>query len=82
MPAEGWPVERLRVLSGREVAEILERNGFSEVRRHGSHIVMQKVANGGTITLPVPDHHELKKGTLAAIVRQSRVAHEEFETEG
>lgn len=74
-------MERLRVLSGREAAEILERNGFAEVRHHGSHIVMQKAMNGGTITLPVPDHHELKRGTLAAIVRQSGVAREEFEAD-
>jgi predicted RNA binding protein YcfA (HicA-like mRNA interferase family) len=74
-------VERLKVLSGRDVTHILERNGFVEVRRHGSHIVMQKIVAVGTITLPVPDHHELRRGTLAAIVRQSRVPREEFEEE-
>jgi predicted RNA binding protein YcfA (HicA-like mRNA interferase family) len=71
----------LRVLSGREAVRILEHNGFVEVRRHGSHIVVQKTLDAGTITLPIPDHHELKRGTLAAIVRQSRVAREEFEEE-
>ncbi len=74
-------VERLRVLSGRDVTHILERNGFVEVRRHGSHIVMQRMVDAGTITLPVPDHHELKRGTLGAIVRQSHVPREEFEEE-
>jgi predicted RNA binding protein YcfA (HicA-like mRNA interferase family) len=74
-------VERLKVLSGRDVTHILERNGFVEVRRHGSHIVMQKIVAVGTITLPMPDHHELRRGTLAAIVRQSRVPREEFEEE-
>jgi predicted RNA binding protein YcfA (HicA-like mRNA interferase family) len=74
-------VERLKVLSGRDVTHILEQNGFVEVRRHGSHIVMQKLVAAGTITLPVPDHHELKRGTLAAIVRQSLVPREEFEEE-
>ena len=75
-------MERLRVLSGREVVSILEQNGFTEVRRHGSHIVMQRAVAAGTITLPVPDHHELKRGTLAAIVRQSGVPRERFEEEG
>lgn len=74
-------VDRLRVLSGRDVTHILERNGFVEVRRHGSHIVMQKIVPAGTITLPVPDHHELKRGTLMGIVRQSRIPREEFEEE-
>jgi len=72
-------MERLRLLSGRDVVHILERHGFAEVRHHGSHIVMQKAVSKGTITLPVPDHHELKRGTLAAIVRQSHLPREEFE---
>jgi len=30
------------VLSGRDVCRILEKLGFAEVRRRGSHIVMQR----------------------------------------
>lgn len=60
-----------KVLSGKEVCAILERNGFYEVRRKGSHIVMQKHNDAGTITVPVPDHSEIKPGTLASIIRQS-----------
>jgi len=70
---------RLRVLSGREACNILSRHGFSEVRRRGSHIVMQKKLGAGTITVPVPDHDELRIGTLRAIIRQSGVARTEFE---
>jgi len=61
------------------VAQILAKNGFAEVRRHGSHIVMQKMVADRTITLPIPDHHELKRGTLAAIIRESGVPRERFE---
>jgi len=51
-------------MSGKEVCAILERHGFSEVRRRGSHIVMQRVSDdGSTTTVPVPDHKEVKKGT-------------------
>jgi predicted RNA binding protein YcfA (HicA-like mRNA interferase family) len=32
----------LRVLSGKDVCKILAQNGFEEVRRKGSHIIMQK----------------------------------------
>jgi len=31
---------RLRILSDKEVCRILEQNGFIEVKRHGSHVVM------------------------------------------
>jgi predicted RNA binding protein YcfA (HicA-like mRNA interferase family) len=71
---------KLRVLSGREVCSILTRHGFVEVRRRGSHIVMQKSLPESTITIPVPDHHELKIGTLQAIIRQSGIAKAGFET--
>lgn len=70
---------RLRVLSGREVCRILQQHGFTEVRRRGSHIVMQRGTETGSITVPVPDHRELAIGTLLSIIRQSGVARAQFE---
>jgi len=70
---------RLRVLSGREVCQILAANGFTEVRRRGSHLVMQKRLPDTTVTVIIPDHKELKTGTLASIIRQSRLPREAFE---
>jgi predicted RNA binding protein YcfA (HicA-like mRNA interferase family) len=72
---------KLRVISGKEVCAILERHGYAEVRRRGSHIVMQRVSDdGATTTVPVPDHKELMKGTLRSIIRQSGVPRSEFES--
>ncbi|MFQ5899108.1 MAG: type II toxin-antitoxin system HicA family toxin [Candidatus Methylomirabilia bacterium] len=71
---------RLRVLSGPEVCRILEQHGFAEVRRGGSHVVMQRRTETGTVTVPVPDHPELKRGTLLSIIRQSGVSRAEFES--
>ena len=70
---------RLRILSGKEVCAILRESGFEEVRRRGSHVVMQKKTTSGTITVPVPDHGEIRIGTLQSIIRQSGVARSEFE---
>ncbi|MDE2991286.1 MAG: type II toxin-antitoxin system HicA family toxin [Chloroflexota bacterium] len=70
---------RLRVLSGREVCAILARHGFAEVRRRGSHILMQRVEDGDTTTVPVPDHRELRIGTLMSIIRQSGLPRTLFE---
>jgi predicted RNA binding protein YcfA (HicA-like mRNA interferase family) len=69
----------LRVLSGRQVCAILAEHGFYEVRRRGSHIVMQKVSPGGTVTVPVPDHDEIRIGTLKSIIRQSGLQRTAFE---
>ena len=70
---------KLRVLSGREVCQILEGQGFSVVRQRGSHIVMQQRFGSTTTTVPVPDHAELTLGTLSSIIRQSGVARRLFE---
>jgi len=70
---------RLRVLSGGEVCTILATYGFTEARRRGSHIVMQKTENGDTTTVPVPDHRELRVGTLMSIIRQSGLPRVLFE---
>ncbi len=70
---------KLRVMSGQEAREILEKNGFVQVRQRGSHIVMQRVTDEGTTTVPVPAHNELRMGTLRSIIRQSGLPKSEFE---
>lgn len=71
---------KLHVLSGKEVCDILSRHGFATVRQRGSHIVMQKKLPDTTITVPVPNHAELRVGTLLAIIRQSGLSRDEFES--
>ena len=70
---------RLRILSGKQVCAILAKHGFEEVRRRGSHIVMQKRLSASTITVLVPDHAEIRIGTLQSIIRQSGIGRSEFE---
>ncbi|QDU91640.1 YcfA-like protein [Pirellulimonas nuda] len=70
---------RLRILAGKEVCAILEQHGFVKVRQRGSHVVMQLSVDGKTTTVPVPDHRELKIGTLLSIIRQSGIPRSEFE---
>ena len=73
---------RLRVLSGRQVCEILATQGFVQVRQRGSHVVMQRQHGESTVTVPVPNHAELRVGTLLSIIRQSGVTRSLFEREG
>jgi predicted RNA binding protein YcfA (HicA-like mRNA interferase family) len=72
---------KIKVLSGAEVCRILAENGFLNVRQRGSHIVMQKRLPGTTITVPVPNHRELDRGTLRSIIRQSQLDRELFESD-
>ncbi len=71
---------KLRTCSGKEVCAILTDNGFIEVRRRGSHVVMQKKLKDTTITVPVPDHREIRIGTLQSIIRQSDLPRSLFES--
>ena len=73
---------RLRLISGREVCRILIRHGFVEVRRRGSHIIMQRRREGGTLTVPVPDLPEIRIWTLMSIIRQSEAPRTAFEIQG
>ncbi|MDP3029686.1 MAG: type II toxin-antitoxin system HicA family toxin [Deltaproteobacteria bacterium] len=70
---------KLRALSGQEVCQILSNYGFIMIRQKGSHIVMQKKTDTSTITVPIPNHKEIKIGTLRSIIRQSQVPGAEFE---
>jgi len=71
---------KLRILSGKDVCYILAQHGFQEIRRRGSHIVMQKKLPQTTITVPVPEHKEIRIGTLQSIIRQSGIPKAEFES--
>ena len=71
---------KLRALSGKEVCRILEKQGFTEVRRKGSHVGMQRRSQEGSVTVPVPDHAEIRIGTLLSIIRQSGLQRSDFES--
>lgn len=65
---------RLPRVSGMEVVRALERLGFAVVRQRGSHIVMRR----GSIGCVVPNHRELKRGTLTGVLKQAGVALDDF----
>jgi predicted RNA binding protein YcfA (HicA-like mRNA interferase family) len=72
---------KTKVLSGAAVCRILADHGFANVRQRGSHIVMQRKLPGTTVTVPVPNHRELDRGTLRSIIRQSQLDRELFEAD-
>lgn len=67
-------MSRLPLISGRECMKALQRLGFEVIRQTGSHIILQR----GEITVSVPDHKELGRGILRAIIRQTGLTVEEF----
>jgi predicted RNA binding protein YcfA (HicA-like mRNA interferase family) len=61
-------------LSGRDVVRALQHLEFEVVRQSGSHIVMRRGASGCV----VPNHKELKVGTVNGILRQAGVSAQDF----
>jgi predicted RNA binding protein YcfA (HicA-like mRNA interferase family) len=69
-------MSKLPRVSGRECVKALQKIGFFQKHQVGSHIVMRR--NDPFAQTVVPDHRELDRGTLRAIIRQSGLSVEEF----
>ena len=65
---------KLPVVSGVEAIRALGRLGFTVIRQRGSHVILRKGATGCV----VPNHHELKTGTLAGILKQAGISPDDF----
>jgi predicted RNA binding protein YcfA (HicA-like mRNA interferase family) len=70
-------MSHLPVISGLECVRALEKVGFVIARQRGSHISM--VRNDPFAQVVVPNHRELDRGTLRAIIRQVGLSVEEFQ---
>jgi predicted RNA binding protein YcfA (HicA-like mRNA interferase family) len=71
-------VPKLPVVSGKDVVKALSKIGFEHVRTNGSHAILNKQTEQGKITIPVPLHKELAKGTLKSIMRQAELTLEDL----
>lgn len=58
----------------RELVRVLEKLGFQFDRQKGSHMMLFRAVPPTTIS--VPDHRELDRGTLRAILRQAGISPE------
>ncbi|MEY2493851.1 MAG: hypothetical protein QOJ45_343 [Verrucomicrobiota bacterium] len=71
---------KLRILSAGEVCDILQKRGFTQSRQSGSHIVMRKQTADSGRTVIVPNHSEIRRGTLRSIIDQSGLPRHLFMT--
>lgn len=65
------------VLKPNEIIAILIKFGFFLVSQKGSHIQLRKEGRQ-TRTVIIPNHYEMAKGTLKAILEQAGLTIEEF----
>ena len=64
-------------MKAKDVIRCLNKLGFFEVRRKGSHVVLQSI--DGSITV-VPSHpgEDIGRGLLRAILREANITPEDF----
>ena len=61
---------KLPVLAGRDVVSALQRLGFEQIGQKGSHIKLRR----GSLTVIVPNHREVRRGTLSTILKMASLS--------
>ena len=69
-------MSKLPQVSGPELVRALEKLGFSVRRQHGSHIIMRR--DDPYAQTVVPNHRQIDRGTLRAILRQIAITPEDL----
>jgi predicted RNA binding protein YcfA (HicA-like mRNA interferase family) len=68
---------KLPLVSGLELVKILKKFGFEKDHQTGSHMILRHADNPHR-RLTVPNHREISRGTLRAIIRQAGLTHQQF----
>jgi predicted RNA binding protein YcfA (HicA-like mRNA interferase family) len=68
--------ERLPVVSGAQLVTALGKVGWTAVRQRGSHVRLKHPDRPAALVVPL--HRELKRGTLAGILRDAGMDREDF----
>ncbi|GBF82457.1 type II toxin-antitoxin system HicA family toxin [Aphanothece sacrum] len=69
-------MSKLPNISGKDCIKTLSKVGFYEKRRESSHVILRRDEPFAQVV--IPDHKELAKGTLRAIIRDADLSIEAF----
>jgi len=69
-------MSKLPMISGIKCVKALVKTRFYIKRKEGSHIILRRDEPFAQVT--VPEHKELHRGTLRAIIRQADLTVEQF----
>jgi predicted RNA binding protein YcfA (HicA-like mRNA interferase family) len=68
---------KLPVVSGGDAVKAFGKIGYALDQQHGSHMILRR-SNAPYRRLSIPNHKELAKGTLRALIREAGLTVEEF----
>ncbi len=69
---------KLPQISGKELVKKLMKLGFVVTRQKGSHIRVERNTSNKTIKITIPNHKNIKKGTLHQIIKSTELSAEEI----
>ena len=69
-------MSKLPQVSGAEIVRALQQVGFTLRRQHGSHLIIRRDTPFSQTV--VPNHRQVDRGTLRAILRQVGISVEDF----
>ena len=69
-------MSRLPTCSGSEAVRAFRKIGYEVDHQTGSHMILRQPAGR---RLTVPNHRELAKGTLRALIREAGLTKEQFD---
>ncbi|MDE0637950.1 MAG: type II toxin-antitoxin system HicA family toxin [Candidatus Poribacteria bacterium] len=69
----------MKPLSYRQIKRKLEKAGFVLIHQRGSHVKFVRESQNEVCTVMVPNHREVKVGTLRSIIRHAGLTLDEFE---
>jgi len=67
----------MRPLSGKELARLLERHGWSLLRIQGSHHIYGKAGNIVRLSIPIHGNVPLKAGLLKHLLKMAGLSQDE-----
>ncbi len=68
-------MSKLPVCSGQDAVRAFQKLGYAVDHQTGSHVILR---HNNLRRLTVPNHRELAKGTLRALIREAGITKEQF----
>jgi predicted RNA binding protein YcfA (HicA-like mRNA interferase family) len=69
----------MRVLSGKELADLVERHGWSLLRIKGSHHIYGKKESVVRLSIPIHGNKPLKTGLLKHLLKMAGLTEKDIE---
>jgi predicted RNA binding protein YcfA (HicA-like mRNA interferase family) len=68
----------VKSISGKELARVLEKNGWSLLRINGSHHIYGKPGHIQRLTVPIHGNKNLKIGLLASLLKSAGLTEDDI----